>query len=345
MKQTDAAGFTRRWTMVLIALLAAGGVIWWFLEKPRIATPPKPTPPISRSLNVPVMTFNVNMIEPTAGADRWSIQRRLFPKIIDIYKPDLIGLQACTPVQAAWLADHLRNYRHYPVPRGLANGIFSAISGAISTWNQIFYSTRFSRIGAAHGLVRPGDLRNNATENAYYSLVVLRDRAGTLPDIILLDTHLRHGNANAAVDAGLLHAIVHHWRRKFPHALSIVLGDMNHTRTDFPVYSRLIGPLPHLSGDHRWSDTFDYTLRPKGHAWGTVQYYVGRPGLPWPSDLIFVGSAWTWTPAKIIRFHGPHGNYPSDHFPVFTVLTPAAAPASRPSPRLISRARPLQKPY
>ncbi len=320
MKPTSAAGFTRRWALLLIALLAAGGLLWWFLQKPRIAVPVKQNPPLSRSLNVRVMTFNVNMIEPTAGAQRWHIQQRLLPKILAIWKPDLIGLQACTPVQTAWLADHLRNYRHYPVPHGLAGGLFSAISGAIATWNQIFYSTRFTKVAAAHGLIRPGDLRNDATENAYYSLVVLRDRAGTLPDIILLDTHLRHGNPNAAVDAGLLHHIVLNWRQKFPKALSIALGDMNHTRTDVPVYSRLIGPVSHLAGDHRWSDTFDYTLRPTGHVGGSVQYFVGRPGLPWPSDLIFAGPGWTWTPANIIRFHGPHGNYPSDHFPVFTVL-------------------------
>ena len=330
MKQTSATGFTRRSALVLIALVAVAGALSWYLEKPRIAMPGEPSKPVRRRLNVRVMTFNVNMIEPTAGADRWHIQRRLLPKILDIYKPDLIGFQACTPVQAAWLADHLRNYRHYPVPRGLAGGIFSAISGAIATWNQIFYSTRFSRIAAAHGLVRPGDLRNNPTENAYYSLVVLQDRARTLPDIILLDTHLRHGNPNAAVDAGLLHVIVQHWLRKFPGALFIVLGDMNHTRTDIPVYSRLIGPVSHVAGDARWSDTFDYKLRPKGLAWGTVQYYVGRPGLPWPSDLIFVGPGWNWTPSKIVRFHGRRGNYPSDHFPVFTVLTPAGAAASRP---------------
>ncbi len=330
MKQTSATGFTRRSALVLIALVAVAGALSWYLEKPRVAMPGEPSKPVRRGLNVRVMTFNVNMIEPTAGADRWHIQRRLLPKIFDIYKPDLIGFQACTPVQAAWLADHLRNYRHYPVPRGLAGGIFSAISGAIATWNQIFYSTRFSRIAAAHGLVRPGDLRNNPTENAYYSLVVLQDRARTLPDIILLDTHLRHGNPNAAVDAGLLHVIVQHWLRKFPGALFIVLGDMNHTRTDIPVYSRLIGPVSHVAGDARWSDTFDYKLRPKGLAWGTVQYYVGRPGLPWPSDLIFVGPGWNWTPSKIVRFHGRRGNYPSDHFPVFTVLTPAGAAASRP---------------
>ncbi len=330
MKQTSAAGFTRRWALVFIALLAVAGAIYWYLEKPRIATRAKSLNPVSRGTKVRVMTFNVNMIEPTAGADRWHIQRRLLPKILDLCKPDLIGFQACTPVQAAWLADHLRNYRHYPVPRGLAGGIFSAISGAISTWNQIFYSTRFSRIAAAHGLVRPGDLQNDATENAYYSLVVLHDRGGTLPDIILLDAHLRHGNSNAAVDAGLLHVIMHQWQRKFPGALSIVLGDMNHTRTDIPVYSRLIGPAAHVADDDRWSDTFDYKLRPKNRAWGTVQYYVGRPGLTWPSDLIFVGPGWSWTPAKIIRFHGRHGNYPSDHFPVCTVLTPTRKAAARP---------------
>ena len=329
MKQTTAAGFTRRRALLFIALLATGVLLWRFLQTPRVALPVKPNPPLSRSLNVRVMTFNVNMIEPTAGAQRWQIQRRLLPQILDIYKPDLIGLQACTPVQAAWLADHLRNFRHYPAPHGLTGGLFSAISGAIATWNQIFYSTRFTKMAAAHGLVHPGDLRNNATENAYYSLVVLRDRAGTLPDIILLDTHLRHGNPNAAVDAGLLHEIVLKWRQKFPKALSIVLGDIHHPRTDVPVYSRLIGPVPHLAGDDQWSDTFNYTLRPKGHAWGTVQYYVGRPGLPWPSDLIIAGPGWTWSPAKIIRFHGPHGNYPSDHFPVFTVITPAGRQASQ----------------
>ncbi len=314
------------WLLLAVGAVIAFGVLFW----PR-SGPPSPAHPdqpvLSRSRHVRVMTFNINMIEPTAGPHRWDIQQRILPQIIHKYQPDLIGFQACTPVQTAWLADRFRQFRHYPVSRGLAQGLFSAISGAIGTWNQIFYSTRFRRLAGAHGLVRPGALRNNATENAYYSLVVLGDRSGVLPPIILLDTHLRHGNQNAVADAGRLHGIVASFIKRFPHSRVIVLGDMNHPRTDLPVYNQLLGPPSRINGGFRWSDTFNYNLKPAGVRWGTVQYYVGRPGLNWPSDLIFVGPGWKWSAAKIIRMHGPHGNYASDHFPVFTVLTPGAAAA------------------
>ena len=299
------------------------GIVVWRLRR---QSPPTPPPeavlPSNVSRHIRVMTFNINMIEPTAGPRRWQIQKRLLPMLLQKYQPDIIGFQACTPVQTAWLGEHLRRYRHYPAPGSLAGNLFSALSGAIETWNQIFYSVRFKLLAGAHGLVQPRDLRNNATENAYYSLVVLHDKLGKIPNIILLDTHLRHGNPNAAKDAAMLHRIVAHWHRRFPTALSIVLGDMNHPRTDTPVYSALIKPIRGLKGDAQWSDTFDYALRQKGHWWGTVQYYVGRPGLRWPSDLILVSPKWDFDPAKIIRYHGPHGAYPSDHFPVLTVLTP-----------------------
>ena len=307
--------------MVLLAV-AAWVLLRW--RTPRVIPPPSRR---TASAVLVAMTANINNIEPNAGAHSWSRRRGVLLAILRHYRPGILALQAATPAQTGWLAVRLTDYAHWPAGEGLSGNLFSALDQALASWNQIFYIRRFARLAGAYGLLRPHHLATNPTENAYYSLAVLRDKRGRVPLIIVLDTHLRHGNHNAAASAAKLRIILERWQRRYPQALAIVLGDMNHPWTDRPVYDALRG------GRHSRAalvDAFNYAAKPPARRWGTWQNYTGRPVADWPTDLIFLSRGWKFTPARIIRAHGlvaeegdstrRDGLYPSDHFFVLTTL-------------------------
>jgi endonuclease/exonuclease/phosphatase family metal-dependent hydrolase len=119
-----------------------------------------------------------------------------------------------------------------------------------------------------------------------------------------------------------LHWILRQWQSKYPDAPSMLMGDMNHPKSDVPVYAGLCGrPGPGVAPGTRLLDTFDYRARPKGALWGTWQQFKGKPVIALPSDLIFVSPAWRYTPARILRDHTRAGLYPSDHYFVISELT------------------------
>lgn len=272
-----------------------------------------------------VMTANIKLADPRDGINRWSKRRRLLAAVLAKYHPDIIGMQESTPVQTAWLSVHLHSYVHYPDNSGAGSMLrmFHSMAHALAVWNQIFFkANRFTLLAGRHGPLRPHHPQTDPTENAYYALAVLHDRAKLLPDIIMIDTHLRHGVPNARMCALKLEKILHKWENRYPKALAIMTGDMNHTRFQKPVYSALSGyPWARLQPLLRMRDTFDYALKPANVWWGTWQDFTGKPHRVWPSDLIFVGHGWRYSPATIVRDHGKSGRYPTDHFLVYSDVT------------------------
>ncbi len=314
-----------------LVVVAGGTLLVWRSRSgffPAAATGPAHVVkiPLAHPINprtISVMTANIALDTPTESQYPWARRRALVVQVLRKYHTDIIGTQACSPVQTAYLSHYMTGYLHYPAHANLGANVFASLSGALETWNQIWFKAdRFTLVAAVHGLVRPHHLQVNPTENTYYSLVVLHDRLGILPDIIVIDTHLRHGNTNAALCARKLHWILARWERRFPHAPAMLMGDMNHPKSDAMVYTGLCGnPGPGIPPGTRLRDTFDYQARPKGVLWGTWQQFKGRPVIALPSDLILVSPTWRFTPAQIMRDHTPTGLYPSDHYFVMSDLT------------------------
>ncbi len=310
---------------VMLVIAAIGGTLAWRLATPRwsrkvAVTPPKAGP---APRHIRVLVANIKLADPADGVNRWSKRRRLLLTVFRKYHAQIMGLQESTPAQTAYLGLHLHNYAHYPGIGGAAN-VFKALTGALASWDQIFFrADRFSLVTASHGALRPNHPQRNATENAYYSLVVLADRRHVLPDIIVIDTHLRHGVPNAAICAQHIQIRLRQAWQRFPNALAVVMGDMNHDRTVTPVYRALEG-FPGAARQPLWkmTDAFNYAAKPAGVWWGTWQDFTGQPHEEWPSDLIFVSHGWRYTPSYIIRDHSPQGRYPTDHFLVTTVVAP-----------------------
>ena len=330
----------KKWLLVPLVVVVGGFLLVWksrFEWFPAAATRPTRMVkiPLAHPKNpdtISVMTANIALDTPTEAQYPWAKRRALVARVLLKYHADIIGTQASSPVQTAYLSHYLTAYLHYPTHAHWGVNVFASLSGALETWNQIWFKAdRFALVAAAHGLVRPHHLQANPTENTYYSLVVLRDRLGILPDTIVIDTHLRHGNYNAALCARKLHRILARWKKRFPHAPAMLMGDMNHPKSDAAVYTALCGHSgPGLPPGTRLKDTFDYQARPKGVLWGTWQQFKGQPVIALPSDLILVSPTWRFTPAKILRDHTSAGLYPSDHYFVMSDLTWPGGPRSTP---------------
>ena len=307
---------------VVAFLLAA---IIWLLVSPSPKFPdhadrssiPKPA---HRYLKI--MTVNISFAALNPPAYRWRKRRALLVNILLHHAPDIIGTQESSAPQTAYMATRMTGYSHVPgYGMGGIDGLPVGI-GLSGVNNILFNKRRLKLIYQQHGLLRPHHLQSNPTENAYYTLAVFHDRAHIFPPLIVVDTQLRHGNANAAQSARRLSQQLRRVWRKYPTADAIVMGDINHPKTDLPVYDSLTGVRYKNTTQGRLRDTFDYAARPKWVLWGTWQQFIGKPIIKLPTDLIFVSRNLRYSPAKILRDHSPSGRYPTDHYMVETRIWP-----------------------
>ena len=317
------------WLLTVVVPIAAIFFLARFLpQRPRAANIIAPPPaPIVDPHALSVVTINLGAAEPQNQGIIAARRQRLLLNILYRRQPDIVAMQACLPAQAAFFAHYLPYDNHYPPAARPGLNLLNSLSQALETWNQIFYrKDRFTAVTGSFGLVRPHHLAANATENTYYSMVLLRDRKHILPDIIVADVHLRHGIPGAIAAAVRMQQRIRALWSRYPSAQVIFLGDMNHPKTITRLYANLLGAQfgdgPHGS----LVDAFDYAARPHGVLWGTWQDFVGKPVLKLPTDLIFLSRGWHYTPAQIWRDHLANGLYPSDHYPVAADLQWKPAP-------------------
>ncbi len=312
--------------VVLTILIILGAIVWLLLSPspkfPAHAHGGRAIKPAHRYLKI--MTVNVSFAALNPRPFRWSKRRALLVKILLKHHADIIGTQESSAPQTAYLAANMTGYAHVPA-YGVGSHNLLPVGIGLTSVNDILYNRhRLKLIDQQHGLLRPHHLQPNPTENAYYTLAIFHDRAGIFPPLIVVDTQLRHGNANAAKSAVKLQQYLRQVWRKYPTAAAIVMGDINHPKTDPPVYDPLIGVKYKGSRHGCLRDTFDYAARPKGVLWGTWQQFIGRPVIKLPTDLIFVSKNLRYSPAKILRDHSPTGEYPTDHYLVETRIWPRA---------------------
>ncbi len=312
--------------LLLCLLLGVIGIAAWAVAAHR-APGPTTLPAAQPTGPIRVMTSNIRFSDPGDGANAWPNRRDLLVKTYLKHDPDIIGCQEVTPAQGAFLIKELANwYTHYPRPGvgkvlgattgGVSGELMGVLSVSAAGLNTLFYRTsRFEQLDGEAGLVLPDAPQANPSENTFYTLAVLRDKsmgAGKLPDLVVIDTHLRHNGDFAVKCATRLHEIAARVQGKYAGSAVIVMGDINHDRTA-PVHGALLGAEGGAAG--RWSDAFDYGAHGTSDAWGTFHNFTGRSDRPWPTDLIFVSGGLQASGAEIVR-DAEGGRYPSDHFPV-----------------------------
>jgi endonuclease/exonuclease/phosphatase family metal-dependent hydrolase len=286
-----------------------------------------------------LMTVNIRMDDPKDGENAWPKRRELLVKTVLARNPDVVGCQEVSPVQGAYLIKEMHGFAHYPHGKAEGNENLSEmaaqVEGTLSGLDTVFYrDNRWELLEGANGLVIPNELQDNPTENTFFALLFLRDRAHRAPDLIVVNTHLRHGPAFAAKCAARLRGLIAVKLKKHPDAEVVLMGDLNHDRTEKMVYEVLAGtPLPGQAamatdGAPMLKDTFDYSRKKPKELWGNWHNFTGKASREWPSDLIFVRGVMEHAPAELVldksveAGEAGRGRYPSDHFFVWTTLTP-----------------------
>ena len=193
------------------------------------------------------------------------------------------------------------------------------MTASFSSLNTLFYRTdRFEQVDGVTGLVLPDQPQVQAAENTFYTLAVLKQKAdGKM--LVVVDTHIRHQPAFAVKCSLKVREDVAEYLKKYPGAGVIVMGDMNHDRTEAP-YRALVGTEGAADGLGVLVDSFDYSKKRAVETWGNWHAFTGVSRREWPSDLIFTSGGWKAEETKIVRDGGEKGIWPSDHFFVFADL-------------------------
>jgi endonuclease/exonuclease/phosphatase family metal-dependent hydrolase len=76
-----------------------------------------------------IMTFNLRYAKAKDGNNSWQYRKNLIPKVINLYSPDLLGVQESVMEQSDYISEHCPQYYYYGVGRdengtGEAQGIF-----------------------------------------------------------------------------------------------------------------------------------------------------------------------------------------------------------------------------
>jgi endonuclease/exonuclease/phosphatase family metal-dependent hydrolase len=282
---------------------------------------------------VRVMTANVRFLEPADGINAWQNRREFLVKTLLKYGSDVIGCQEVTPAQGAYLTKELAKwYDHYP-RAGVASlsgekagggELMGAVNETFAALNTLFYKAdRFEIVAGESGLVLPEQLQADAAENTFYTLAVLKEKQpearsqkpGAL--WIVVNTHLRHREVFAENCAAKIREKIGAARKKYPEAQVVLMGDMNHDRGT-KIYGLLVGKPDAADGAGMLADSFDYTKKAPGEAWGNWHAFTGVPRAAWPTDLILLGDGTMTRGTQIVRDRDGNGRYPSDHFFVMT---------------------------
>jgi endonuclease/exonuclease/phosphatase family metal-dependent hydrolase len=304
---------TRRRLTISLTLLALS-TLALIAGRPWLARAVDPaTQPDLRAMNlnsIRVITANIRYAEPKDADNAWPLRRDLLVKTLLTHQPDLIGFQEDTPAQNIFLQKGLKDFAF--VTAAPDEDLATAMLSSLDT--LAYRKDRFELISSAAGLLRPDAIQTNPSENTFYTFAILRDTHKTFPDILFLNTHIRHDTANAIVCTTNIRKLLATQLNAHPGAAVIVTGDMNHDKTD-PSYAALLDPKtpgPSLA------DTFNYATRKPTDSWGTYHAFTGEPAADLPSGLIF--TTLPSTPAEILKDHTPDNHYPTDHFLVTTNL-------------------------
>jgi endonuclease/exonuclease/phosphatase family metal-dependent hydrolase len=314
--------------LIIIALL---GFWAWSLSAshaPAAATAALPAPDAS---HLTVITANVRISEPDDGVNIWPNRRDLLVKTLLKYNPDLVGTQEVSPAQGAYLIKELTPwFTHYPragvgTIEGTGNSgtsqLLGEVTASFASLNTLFYRTdRFDQIDGTAGLVLPDQPQSNPAENTFFTEAILKQKSdGKL--LIVIDTHIRHQQDFAVKCALKLRQNLAATLKKYPGADILLMGDINHDRTQAPCRA-LVGAPNAIDGLGLLADTFDYAHMQPNQLYGNWHAFTGNPQRALPTDLIFINpGSWKVQQTTEIRDAGPNGLWPSDHFFTMSQLT------------------------
>ena len=254
--------------------------------------------------DIRVMGFNVRFGKANDGDDAWPHRRKLVASTIRTFNPDLLGTQETLPFQAEYISSEFPEYSKVGWTRE------KNPNGEQCT---IFYRTeRFE-------LTDSGQFWLSETPEEKYSKswdsslprvatwVVLRDRNDSSKELTYCNTHFDHRGAKARLESARL---IYERAEELDGIPIILTGDFNCPESSAPWTTLTSSNL--LRDTHR-------VVHPQANGpEGTFNGFKGTSD-GGRIDWILTTKHFTVRSADIDR-NSKDGRYPSDHFPVTTVL-------------------------
>jgi endonuclease/exonuclease/phosphatase family metal-dependent hydrolase len=251
-----------------------------------------------------VMSFNIRYGTADDGPNAWTHRKDLVVQTIRSFNPDLLGTQETLPFQAQFITAELPEYSTIGWTRDENR------NGEQCT---IFYRTdRFD-------LVESGQFWLSETPDHKYSKswdsslprvaawVLLRDTKGSSKEFVFSNTHFDHRGSKARHESAKLI----HERARARNGFPIILtGDFNCPEGSIPWSA--------LTSSKLLRDTRRLVHPQAQNEEGTFNGFKGPAGSS-RVDWILATDHYDVLSADIDRTHD-NGRYPSDHFPVTTVL-------------------------
>ncbi|MBN1668138.1 MAG: endonuclease/exonuclease/phosphatase family protein [Anaerolineales bacterium] len=253
-----------------------------------------------------ILSFNIRYSLAPDGPQRWEKRRRLVVERLQAHQPDLVGLQECRlDGQAQYLQRRLPGYAWVGQARG------STHESALEMAPILYRRARFTLLDSGTFWLSaspqvPGSRSWGSALARTASWARLREREGG-SELFCFNTHFDHESALARQrSAALLLAQIEQLAGGLP---VIVTGDFN-AEKDSPPYHQLVAA-------GRLVDASRARHAP-GEAEATFHNYGRGPGQA--IDWILASPHFEVLQAGVDR-SVQAGLYPSDHYPLFVVLS------------------------
>ena len=252
-----------------------------------------------------VMSFNIRNGAARDGDNRWDNRRDLLLKTIKRFDPDLLATQEGLPAQRKWLEKRLPG--HFTLGRGRNK------NGSGEQCTLFLRTSRFAVRGTGTFWLgtrpeEPGIKGWDAALPRIASWARLGDQP-TGKTLQFVSTHFDHRGKQARVEsAKLLRRRLGSTARELP----LILGGDFNARENSAPYDAL------LADDSPFTDTFR-AVTPTGGPCGTFNGFRGTDDGR-RIDWILTSPHFDVRGAAVDRF-GVAGRWPSDHYPVTTVLS------------------------
>ena len=252
-----------------------------------------------------VMSFNIRLGIANDGPNRWDLRKELVVKTIQKFKPDLLGLQEVFPMQENYLRDSLPEYEYYGRSRLVNPDDGEACS-------VMFKKDRFSMIEKStfwlsENQYRPGSKSWDSSLPRIVNEVCLLDKVNQKKKIHFFNTHFDHkGKIAREKSAKIIKNKINKMNDDFR---VVITGDFN-SREDSTPYQTLVGG--------KLVDTFRHTHPVRTNEESTMTSWNGRL-IGNRIDWILCCTTFNVLKGSIDRTHD-NGRYPSDHYPVTSIL-------------------------
>lgn len=260
---------------------------------------------------VAIMSFNIRYDNPGDSLSAWPNRKNFAAEVINAYEPDFLGLQEALEHQCKDVKKRTKGYKWFGVGRedGIKKGEFAPIFYRKKIW-KVLQSDHF-------WLSETPEHPSKGWDAAHERIATwgLFENKKSGKKLYVLNTHFDHRGKEARRQSVIL--LMNKMKAIAGDHPFVIMGDFNFDTQSIPY---LTMTTPEEKGTIVDSKVMSRAV-PLGPE-GTFSGFIVRETLPTAQiDHIFVDDQ-----TRVSRFEvvnkSQNGRYPSDHFPVFSMIEP-----------------------